>query len=154
MFSKMGGQRVAAESSAQVPLDTMLTEGVRGAPDVGVLASAEPNRLAVMIWHYHDDDVPGPDAAVELVIADLPAAVREAKLTHHRIDEDHSNAYAAWRRMGSTIAPDRDQYSEMEAASRLAVTDAPATMRVQGGAVTLRFALPRQAVSLVTMEWR
>ncbi len=153
MFSKMGGRRVAAESSAQVPLETMLAEGVRGAADVAALASAEPNRLAVMVWHYHDDDVPGPDAAVDLAVAGLPAAISQAKLAHYRIDEHHSNAYAAWRRMGSPIAPDRDQYAELEVASRLALLDAPAKVRVERGAVTLRFTLPRQAVSLVTIEW-
>ena len=79
MFSKMGGRRVAAESSAEVPLATMLTEGVRGAPDVAALASVEPGRVNVMAWHYHDDDVPGPDAAVELVVAGLPAAAAEAR---------------------------------------------------------------------------
>ncbi len=86
MFSKMGGRRVAAESSAQVPLDAMLREGVRGAPDVAALASAEASRLAVMVWHYHDDDVPGPDAAVELAVAGLPAAVDrgEARPLPHR----------------------------------------------------------------------
>ncbi|HEX9190420.1 MAG TPA: beta-xylosidase [Vicinamibacteria bacterium] len=153
MFSKMDGQRVATASSAQVPLDTLLEEGVRGAPDVAALASAEPNRVAVMVWHYHDDDVPGPAAAVELAVAGLPAAIGEATLGHYRIDEHHGNSYAAWRRMGSPIAPDRDQYRELEAASGLALLDAPATARVEGGAVTLRFPLPRQAVSLVTIEW-
>ena len=154
MFSKMGGQRVAAESSAQVPLDTMLREGVRGAPDVAALASGEASRLAVMVWHYHDDDVAGPDAAVELAVAGLPAAITRAKLAHYRIDEHHSNAYAAWKRMGSPPAPDRDQYGELGAASELALLDAPAAARVESGVVTLRFALPRQAVSLVTIEWR
>jgi xylan 1,4-beta-xylosidase len=153
MFSMMGGQRVGAESSAQVPLDTMLTEGVRGAPDVAALASAEPNRLAVMVWHYHDDDVPGPDAAVDLRMVGLPAATHQAKVTHYRIDEHHSNAYAAWRRMGSPIAPDRDQYSRLEAAATLALMDPPAMASVEGGVVTLRFTLPRQAVSLVTLQW-
>jgi xylan 1,4-beta-xylosidase len=153
MFSKMGGERVAAESSAQVPLETMLTEGVRGAPDVAALASTEPNRLAVMVWHYHDDDLPGPDAAVDLALAGLPASVGEAKVAHYRIDEHHSNAYATWRRMGSPIAPNRDQYSEMQAAAELALMDAPTTTSVDGGAVALSFTLPRQAVSLVTIEW-
>jgi xylan 1,4-beta-xylosidase len=154
MLSKMGGRRVAAESSAQVPLETMLAEGVRGAPDVAALASAEADRLAVMVWHYHDDDVPGPDAAVDLAVTGLPAAIGEAKLAHRRIDEHHSNAYAAWRRMGSPIAPDRDQYRELEAASSLSLLDSTPTVRVERGAVTLRFTLPRQGVSLVTIEWR
>jgi xylan 1,4-beta-xylosidase len=153
MFSQMGGQRVATESSARVPLETMLTAGVRGAADVAALASREGNRLAVLVWHYHDDDVPGPEAAVELTLAGLPAAIREAKLAHYRIDEHHANAYAAWKRMGSPIAPDRDQYAALEKASDLALLGSPATVCVQGGAAALRFALPRQAVSLVTIEW-
>ncbi len=153
MFSKMGGQRVEAESSAQVPLDTMLTEGVRGAPDVAALAGAEPNRLAVLLWHYHDDDVPGPDAAVDLALVGLPAAVHQARVSHWRIDEHHSNAFAAWKGMGSPIAPNRDQYSALEAAAELALMDPPSMTRVEGGSATLRFALPRQAVSLVTVEW-
>jgi len=153
MFSKMGGMRVAAESSAQVPLDAMLREGVRGAPDVAALAGAGPNRVAVLAWHYHDDDLAGPDAAVDLAVAGLPAAAREATVAHYRIDEHHSNAYAAWRRMGSPIAPNRDQYTELQAASSLALIEPPATLSVAGGVLTLQFTLPRQAVSLVTIDW-
>ena len=154
MFSKMGRGRVAAESSAEVPLETMLQEGVRGAPDVAALASAEPGRANVIAWHYHDDDVPGPEAAVELAVAGLPAGAAEAKVTHHRIDANHSNAYAAWKRMGSPLAPSREQYSELVAAAELALLEAPRTLRVEDRALTLRFTLPRQGVSLVTIEWR
>jgi xylan 1,4-beta-xylosidase len=153
MFAKMGGQQVAAKSSAEVPLDMMLAEGVRAAADVAALASAEPNRVAVMAWHYHDDDVPGPEAAVELAVAGLPAAAREAKVTHFRIDEQHSNAYAAWKRMGSPIAPNAAQYKELLAASALARLDVPSPVPVEKEGVVLRFALPRQAVSLVVLEW-
>jgi xylan 1,4-beta-xylosidase len=153
MFSKMGGQRVAAESSAQVPLDMMLTEGVRGAPDVAALASMEPKRLAVMAWHYHDDDVPGPEATVDLAVAGLPASARQAKITHYRIDEHHGNAYAAWKRMGAPIAPNRDQYSMLESESRLTLLEEPRTASVANGTLALAFALPRQGVSLVLIEW-
>ena len=154
MFSRMGGARVVAESSAEVPLETMLREGVRGAPDVAALASAEPGLARVMAWHYHDDDVPGPEAAVELAVAGFPATVSEARLTHQRIDEDHSNAYAAWKRMGSPLAPTRAQYDELVAASELALLDAPNTVRLDNRTLTLRLTLPRQAVSLVTLEWQ
>jgi xylan 1,4-beta-xylosidase len=153
MFSKMGGRRVAAESSAEVPLDTMLTAGVRGAPDVAALASVEARRLVVLAWHYHDDDVPGPDAAVKLAVRGLPAGLREARLTHYRVDEHHGNAYAAWKRMGSPIAPDRDQYAALEAASRLALLEEPRAVAVTARTLALELALPRQAVSLLVFEW-
>jgi xylan 1,4-beta-xylosidase len=154
MLSKMGGERVTAESSAEVPLDTMLRQGVRGAPDVAAFASREGSRVSVMAWHYHDDDVPGPDAAASLAVSGLPDGVRSAKLTHYRIDQTHGNAYAAWKRMGSPIAPTRPQYEELEAASRLALLEEPTSTTVAGGTLRLELVLPRQAVSLVVIEWK
>jgi xylan 1,4-beta-xylosidase len=155
MMARMGGRRLPVESGAEVPLDSILRTGVRGAPDVSALASLAPGKLAALVWHYHDDDVPGPDADVRLALAGLPAGAGEARVTHWRIDDRHSNAYAEWKRMGSPIAPTRAQYAQLLAAARLApLAGAPGTVRVDGGRATLAFALPRQAVSLVVLEWR
>src|SRR5205814_4617664 len=96
MFSQMNGRRILAESDAAVPLDVILRRGVREKPDVAALASQDTNKLCVMVWHYHDDDVKGADATVELVVAGLPAAASESRkcgITHYRVDEQHSNAY-------------------------------------------------------------
>lgn len=154
MFSRMSGDRVEAASSSAVPLDTILREGVRGAPDVGALASRAGHKVFVMVWHYHDDDIPGPDAAVRLSVAGLPAAVREARLAHFRVDEHHSNPYGAWRRMGSPVAPNRRQYAELQEASRLTpMSNTPSSIAVENGVAKLEFTLPRQGVSLVELEW-
>ena len=77
----------------------------------------------------------------------------EPRVVHYRIDEVNSNPYGAWKRMGSPLAPTADQYKELQAASRLARLDSAATLRVENGQATLRFALPRQAVSLVQLDW-
>lgn len=154
MFARMAGDRVEASSSDAVPLDAILRDGVRGDPDVGALASREGNKVFVMAWHYHDDDVPGPEAAVSLSVGGLPAVAREARLSHFRVDEHHGNAYGTWRRMGSPVAPDRKQYAELQEASRLTpLTGAPASVAVRDGVATLEFTLPRQGVSLVELEW-
>jgi xylan 1,4-beta-xylosidase len=153
MFGKMGGRRVAVQSTADPGLEAMMRDGVRGTPDVSALASLEARKLSVLLWHYHDDDVPGPDATVELALSGLPLARGEARLQHYRIDESHSNSFAAWKRMGSPIAPDEKQYAQLEAAGKLAQMEAPATVRIDGGQATLPLALPRQAVSLVVLEW-
>lgn len=153
MFAKMAGERVSAESSSAVPLDAMLRDGVRDAPDVAALASREPGRLSVMAWHYHDDDVAGPEASVSLSVRGLPATARQATLTHYRVDESHGNAYAVWKRMGSPIAPTRPQYDALEAASRLARLEEPRPVAVAEGSLALDVTLPRQAVSLVVVEW-
>jgi xylan 1,4-beta-xylosidase len=153
MFGKMGGQRLAVESSADPGLEAILRDGVRGAADVSALASLEPRKLSVLVWHYHDDDVPGPEAAVDLTLTGLPLARGEVRVQHYRIDETHSNSYAAWKRMGSPIAPTEPQYTELEAAGKLARMEGPATLRIERGQATLPLALPRQAVSLVVVEW-
>jgi xylan 1,4-beta-xylosidase len=153
MFGKMGGRRLAVRSSADVGVEAIMKDGVRGAPDVSALASLEARKLSVMAWHYHDDDLPGPDAAVELRLSALPLAQGKARVTHYRIDEGHSNAYARWKRQGSPIAPSAEQYAELLASAQLATMEGPATVAVEKGAAVLRFALPRQAVSLVVLEW-
>jgi xylan 1,4-beta-xylosidase len=154
MYALMGPERVRATSSSEVPLETIVKVGVRATPDVGVLASRAPGQVAIMVWHYHDDDVSGPDAAVTLALTGLPARVAGATVTHYRIDQQHSNAYAEWRRMGSPIAPDPAQYAAMQRASELATLQgSPSTLGLEGGKATLAFTLPRQGVSLLVVRW-
>jgi xylan 1,4-beta-xylosidase len=155
MFSQMGGQRVAVRSSAAVPLDKMMQSGVRAEPDIDALASLEARKLSILLWNYHDDDVPGPNAEVKLQIAGLPAAAAQARIRQQLVDETHSNAYTAWKQMGSPLAPTDTQYTQLEAASQLQEGPAPTLTRDPDGRATLRLRLPlpRHAVSLVTLEW-
>jgi xylan 1,4-beta-xylosidase len=155
LFAKMSGESVPVTSSAAVPLEAMLAEGVRGAPDVSATAARDGKRLAILAWHYHDDDVAGPEADVELAVKGLPAGVAEVAVTQYRIDDRHANAYAEWKRMGSPLAPNREQYDRLRAASVLSpVPDEPARAAVQGGEARLALRLPRQAVALVMLEWK
>lgn len=154
MYALMGPERLSATSTGELPLTDIIEHGVRGAPDVGVLASRAPHKIAVMVWHYHDDDVAGPAAAVSLALNGLPANVTRAKLTHHRIDQQYSNSYAAWLRLGSPVAPNSAQYATLEQASALAILpEAPTTVTIAAGQAVLEFGLPRQAVSLLVLEW-
>ena len=84
--SKMSGQRLAVESDGAVPLDAMLKSGVRDKPDVAALASLDRNKLCVLVWHYHDDDVPGRRRTSSCRVTGLPAGAREraAALPHRR----------------------------------------------------------------------
>ncbi len=152
MFSRMSGQQVAAQSTGTVPLATILQDGVRGTPDVSALASRDGNRVCVLVWHYHDDDVPGPEAAVTLHLAGLPPGATNARLTHYRIDATHSNAYTAWQRMGSPAQVTPAQYAALVAAGQLQELAPSATVPVRDGQTTLKFDLPRQAVSLLVLD--
>ncbi len=153
MFAKMGGQRAAVTSSGAVTLDDIVKSGVRGAPDVSALAAVEPHRLAILLWHYHDDDLPGPDADVALDLAAGPAGSAPVKVTHYRIDQTHSNAFTAWQRMGAPATPTAAQYAELEKAGELATDVAPALATDKIGHYSSHLSLPRQAVSLLVLEW-
>jgi xylan 1,4-beta-xylosidase len=153
MFSKMGGRRLAVESDAAISLDEIVRRGVRAQPDVAALASLDGKKLSVLAWHYHDDDVPGPAAQISLILSGLPAASGEARLQHFRIDEDHSNGFAAWKRMGSPQQPTPDQYAQLEKSAQLAPLRAPENVRVQEGKATIEISLPRQGVSLLQLNW-
>ncbi len=154
MMAKLTGRRVPVESSGDPGVEAIIRSGVRGASaDVSALASIAPGKMAVMVWHYHDDDVPGPDATVQLSLKGLPFASGDARVTHYRIDDTHSNAYAVWKRMGSPVAPTRPQYTALEAAAQLARLGEPTVSRVTSGSTSIAFPLPRQAVSLLILEW-
>ena len=152
MFSMMSGQRLETRSTAEVPLDVVLRDGVRGPPDVAALSALDGRRLCVLVWHYHDDDVPGPDARVALTVRHLRAGAA-ARLTEYRIDGTHGNAFAQWRRLGSPPQPSGAQYAQLVGAGQLAAaTDLGSALAVEGDTATVRLDLPRQAVSLLVIE--
>jgi xylan 1,4-beta-xylosidase len=151
MFGLMGGDLLPAESTGEVDLETIRASGVRGRPDVSALASVRDGTVCALVWHHHDDDLPGPPAEVELSLSGLPAGDRPVLLEHFRIDRDHSNAFEAWKRMGSPQSPTAEQYAELERASDLALLGSPSWVRPEGGKLSLRFRLPRQAVSLLVL---
>jgi xylan 1,4-beta-xylosidase len=151
MFSRMQGKRLPAKSSHQVSLDDILVNGVGGDADIGVMATRQNDAVAILVWHYHDDDVAGPDAAIKVNVKGLRRGI--PTVTNYRIDQNHSNSYAAWQRMGSPIAPDKAAYDALRAAAQLAALDASGTSVARvGGAVQLSFVLPRQGVSLLIVR--
>ena len=153
MFSLMSGDRLTTESDHAVSLDEMIGTGVRGAADVSALASLDQRKLCVMVWHYHDDDVTGPDADIEVTLDGLPLANGNPKLEHFRIDADHSNSYVAWKKMGSPKSPTPEQYAQLEKAGQLASLGDPTTITVSDYRVVVHLTLPRQGVSLLKFTW-
>ena len=131
----------------------MLAEGVRENPDVDALATRSDREAAVMIWNYHDVDQPAPEAAIELVVTGVPEAARRLLVRHYRIDQVRSNAYAAWKRMGSPQSPTSDQYAQLEAAGQLEAFESPRWLDVQERKVKVAFPLPRHSVSLLQFSW-
>jgi xylan 1,4-beta-xylosidase len=144
---------VEASSDGAVNTSRVLDTGVRSEPDINALATRARSRAAVLVWNYHDDDVEASASSIKVHVAGLPAEARAVLFHHYRIDEGHSNAFAAWKRMGSPQMPTPVQYAELEAAGQLALLESPSWLRSAGGAVDIHFELPREAVSLLELEW-
>ena len=152
MFGLMEGNRLKVSNAKEIPLDSMVTTGVKGnRVDVHALAAAGSAATSVMVWNYRDADVPAEGARVKLVIKNLPS--QKVLLHHYRIDREHSNSYEAWKKMGSPQNVTEPQYKELEKAGQLALLDSPRWITSHDGETVLEFILPTQGVSLLRFEY-
>jgi xylan 1,4-beta-xylosidase len=153
LFSRLEKQRVAVDNPSAKSLDALIRESVRREPDVHAFAARGRRALSVLVWHYHDDGVTGPEVTVELALQGLEKSLKQARLTHHRVDDRHGNAYTAWQKMGEPQKPTAEQREALQKASALGQLPEPKAVAVREGQAVLRFAMPRQSVSLVRLEW-
>jgi xylan 1,4-beta-xylosidase len=151
MFGMMRGNRLEAKSSGMATLDSMLEKGVKDSPDIGVFATRDDRQIAIMLWNYHDDDLPGPAADIDVTVTGVPAG--RVLMHHYAIDADHSNSYEVWKKMGSPQSPSDAQYAQLERAGQLELAGSPEWRNVADGKMALKLALPRQGVALLTLSW-
>jgi xylan 1,4-beta-xylosidase len=153
MAGLMSGERVSTNSTGQVSLNDILNAGVRQMPDIDAFATKSDREASVLLWNYHDDDVPAAGAIVQVTISEIPVGVKKVLVQHYRIDDTHSNSYTVWKGMGSPQSPTAEQYVRLKAAGQLELLTSPQWLDVSDGKVTIDTALPRQAVSLLRLKW-
>jgi xylan 1,4-beta-xylosidase len=152
-FGMLGSNRIKVTSTGALSTDEVMQTGVRGQPDVNAIATRKENEIEVVLWNYHDDDLPAPAAPIDLTVDGLPSTATRGLQEHFRIDASHSNAFAAWKEMGSPQNPSPAQYQQLENAGQLQLLSSPAWIPIERGSTHLRFALPRQGVSLLRIAW-
>jgi len=153
MAGLFSGDRVATTSSSEVPAEDIAHSGVRAQPDIDAFATKSTHEAAVMLWNYHDEDLPVPASQVTVQITGIPAGVGKVLLDHFRIDDTHSNAYTVWLAMGSPQDPTPEQYAQLKAAGQLQTLTSPTWLDVFRGSVTITTTLPREATSLLHLQW-
>lgn len=154
MLGRLKGDRVRVESEGAVATSRLLEAGVRAQPDINAIATRSPREVQVLAWNYHDDEAAQPGAEVRLVVAGLPREAARLRVRHFRIDEQHSNAYAAWKQMGAPQQVSPAQFAQLEAASELQELETrEQVLRSAVESVTLSFTLPRHALSLLELAW-
>ncbi|HTW79663.1 MAG TPA: hypothetical protein VME23_08995 [Terracidiphilus sp.] len=153
VLGMMDADRVSVTSSGAVPLDTLVSTGVRDAPDVDALATRDAHSAAVLLWNYHDVNKPDSPALASIAVKEIPAGVRRVLLEQFRIDDMHSNSYTAWLAMASPQHPTDQQYAQLKAAGQLQTLGSPRWLDVRDGKVDIPASLPLESVSLMRLKW-
>lgn len=141
---------VATESSGALPLTEVLEHSVTGNDDVNVAATSNGHEVDVLLWNYHDADVPAPPAHVHLSLDGLQGT--EVVAAEFRVDATHSNAYRLWQAMGSPAHPTAEQSQQLEKAGALEQNVHDHKVGVDDGRAAVDLTLPRQAVVLVRLR--
>ena len=153
MLGLMSGTRVAATSNASVSLDTLVSTGVRDKADIDSMATLDDHKVTVLLWNYHDADQPAGATPTTVNLNGLPTGVRRVLVQHYRIDDTHSNAYTAWKAMGSPQKPTTEQYAQLRAVAGLQLLTSPVWLDIIDGKLELQTELPRQSISLMKITW-
>jgi xylan 1,4-beta-xylosidase len=147
-----GANWIATESSVALPLADVVEHSVTAAPDVNAVATRNGREVDVLLWNYHDADVPAPAAQIHLTIDGLHA--KSAVESEFLVDAEHSNAYRAWQQMGSPAHPTLEQTQRLQKAGGLEQTAPDHRIKVSGGKTAIDLGLPRQGVMLVRLQER
>ncbi|RYY13409.1 MAG: beta-xylosidase, partial [Chitinophagaceae bacterium] len=151
MFGMMKGNLVSAESNRMYPLRNVIDSSIRGSTDIGAIASGDKKSAAIMIWNYHDEDVKGEPEDIIVSVKNLPA--KAFVLKEFRIDDQHSNSYETWKKMGSPQNPTREEIKKLEASGMLQSKGSIEKLQTKKGEARLPISLARQGVSLLVLEW-
>jgi xylan 1,4-beta-xylosidase len=149
---KAGAVWIATESGAALPLAQLLERSVPGPPDVNAVATRNGREVDVLLWNYHDADLPAPPAEIHLAVDGLHG--KTAIAAEFRMDATHSNAYRVWQQMGSPSQPAGEQLRLLQRAGALEqpATDHPVPVR--DGMAGIDLAIPRHGVVLVRLVQR
>ncbi|MDR2534505.1 MAG: hypothetical protein LBD29_00555 [Treponema sp.] len=119
----------------------------------GVIATRNSGwGYAFLLWNFEDglpDDVNERTIKLHLSNLDSPAIF---DLLHFRIDENHSNAYAVWQKMGKPWPLSLEQVKELRKGDGLELCENP--RNIQGKTFDMDFTLPMHGVSLLIMVRR
>ena len=146
MLEQLGEQRLATT-----------IEGDGAGDMVNAIASAdEDGTLTTVLWNGTVDvskaDGPQPllDRRIALTLTDVPPG--QYRLTHRRLDEQHSNINATWARIaGRRPWPDDAGWQTLVDEDRLAELEPAVDVAPDAGTVTLELDLPMPAVSLIQL---
>jgi xylan 1,4-beta-xylosidase len=143
---------IVTESNGALPLDDIVAHSVTAAPDVNAVATKNGNEIDVLLWNYHDADVPAAPAPVSVTVDGLSGT--KTIVNEFLMDATHSNAYQAWQQMSSPGHPTVEQIEKLQKEGALEDLSPNSSLPVRDEKASLTVTLPRQAVMLIRLRMR
>jgi len=153
MFGMLHGERLKLTSDAAAARETVLHPGDAKIEGVDGVAARGSRDVEVMVWNYREEDVADPARKVSIEIVGLPEKLKRVKLEEFAVDEERSNSYTAWKKMGKPQSPTAEERAALETASRLEKITGPAWADVRRGKCELSIELPHEGLALVHLSW-
>jgi len=153
MFSKLGYQRVELTSSRGMnpeKYEDLWGEG-KGAEINGWATLTGTKSLEAFLYCHEDTWDTEGNYKVSFDAKNLPFD-GPYKVTHYRIDKNHSNPYTEWVRQGRPDWPQGAQYDAIKARDGLELFCPVQVVRPVGGKLMLEFDMPVKSVSLIVIE--
>ena len=150
MFGMMSGNRLEV-SGNPYSADEVIANGVLEEPDINALAARAHNSISIMVWNYHDNDILGEVNDVSIHLKGLKD--KRLLMHHYRVDQEFSNSFEKWKEFGEPQAVTGEQFKQIEQAGQLELYTSPTWIKPVNGETDIQFSMPRQAVSLVKLEW-
>ncbi|HEX5170042.1 MAG TPA: beta-xylosidase, partial [Cyclobacteriaceae bacterium] len=151
MLGMMNGERISVLSENGLSAADIIDKGVREKNDINAIASKNGNTVSVMVWNYHDDDLKGPSASVELTVNGIGTG--KVLVLHYRVDDQFSNSFEKWKGMGKPQQVTDDQYKALERYGQLQLYTSPEWKETNMGKSVIKFDLPTQGVSMIQLTW-
>jgi xylan 1,4-beta-xylosidase len=142
---------LATESTGALPLEEIVAHSVTAAPDIDAVATRNGDEIDVLVWNYHDADVPAEPATVSITVDGLSGAW---VVNQFLMDATHGNAYTAWQQMRSPAHPTEDQINRLQKLGRLAKSMPSPNVAAKDGKIGFTETLPRQGVMLIRLHLR
>jgi len=153
MYSFLGDTRIQLVSSgAKDSLGYGDEYGAEEGPDINGIATMSGNRsVEILLFCHHDDwDVKG-EYDVQVEVSNLPFHDSRVMLTHYRIDERHSNAYAEWVRQGRPDYPTPTQTRAIKSREGLELYEPEMDVVLLNGKFKKIVTLPVHGISLLIL---
>lgn len=133
-------------------LKELIEEGVnKTESEINALACRDVNSLSVMVWNYHDNDISVTAAPIEIAITGLPQ--KKVMIHEYRIDNENSNSFELWKKMGSPQNPTPEQFEALVNSGQFKLFTSPSWIDANPDKPVKIITFPHQGLTLFKFTW-